>query len=207
MAITPVAVGAKVTATTENLEIAAINAVGLTLVTPTSVTGAGSSLSGSSVVISAATVATVVNGCFTSTYTNYAIEFDMTYSSAGVPKIQLTLAGAAATAAAYDQQRISTVQATVTGDQDIAGTSWTVSPGNNTVAGRFVLTTKLYQPAVAVATYGYSTGFGAPNPMTAATTTATGTRGLEHRTATAYDGFTLLASGTVSGTIKVYGIL
>lgn len=206
MAISLVAVGAKWTATIADAIIAAVNGTGDRAVVPTSVSGAGVTVGANgAVTLSGVTANAVINGCFTSTYKNYRIEFDLTYSVAGLPKMQLAAAGTAASTAVYDQQRSAVVQALHNADQDIAVTSWNISPGGTTAAVRFIITTKLFQPAVATQTYGYSHGFNAPNPMVASNTSALGLRGHTHRTATAYDGFVLLASGTVSGTIRIYG--
>ena len=65
---------------------------GLNIVTPTSVSGSGVSLSGSKVVLTAAS-APIINGCFTSTYANYRILVDITSGTAANYSLQYCLAG------------------------------------------------------------------------------------------------------------------
>lgn len=207
MAISLVAVGGKIAAAVMNLVIAGVNGIGDRAVVPTSVSGTGVSVGSNGVVtLSGVTGAAVINGCFTSSYSSYRIEFDMTYSAAGIPTMQLCVAGTPVATNTYDQQRSGTGAGSAVADQVIAGPSWNLSLSATTMTGKIVSTLKVYDPAVAVATYGRVDTFGAPNPMTAATTSSTGTRGLLQRGLTAFDGFTILASGTVSGTIRIYGI-
>ena len=73
-------------------------------------------------------------------------------------------------------------------------------------AGKINGQIRLFNPATAVATTGTAFLGGAANPMT---TTAALVQHLfiQHRTATAYDGFTLTPStGTLTGTVTIRGV-
>lgn len=203
MAISLVAVGQKWTATIANAIIAAVNAIASNVVTPTSVAGTGVSLSGANVVVSAATTASV-NGCFTSTYSWYEVEFDLTTSGAATLAGTLRLSGTDA-ATAYDNQRSSGVDATNTTAQTLNQTSFriTVTGITGRSSGRIIL----YQPAVAVQTTGTVFAGASANPGSAGNMSIF-TGFWSHRTLTAYDGITFTPStGNITGTIKVRGIL
>ena len=201
MAISLVAVGQKWTATIANLIIAAINSVASNAVTPTSVAGAGVSLSGTKVVAAAA--ATInVNGCFTSTYDWYRIEFDLTTSTAENITLRLRLAGADANTA-YDRQSITGTSATATTGQGLNSSAMALS--QTSLAARQTGTVKMYGPALATATAATVQSITTPNPMTTSAGLYLG--GIQHRTTTAYDGFSIvIGTGTLNGTIRIYGM-
>jgi hypothetical protein len=73
MAISLVAVGAKVTAAIANAIISAVNAQGMTRVVPTSVAGTGVSVSATGTVTVAAGSIASLNGVFSANYENYLI--------------------------------------------------------------------------------------------------------------------------------------
>jgi hypothetical protein len=200
MAISLVAVGQKWTATIANAIIAALNIQGTSIVTPTSVAGTGTSLSGSKVV--AATASTIsVNGCFTSTYDSYLVEADLTHSTSSSNTLRLRLSGTDDTAAVYDLQTLSGTGATASAAQVLAATSWGMT-GINSIRENHSIT--FNSPALAVATEGLLGGRATANPMTSAN--GLGFRMLQHRSLTAYDGFTITpAAGTLTGTVRIYG--
>lgn len=201
MAISLVSVGQKLTATIVNAIINAVNASGRPAITPTSVAGTGVSLSGAKVVASAASSISV-NGCFTATYDWYAIEFDLTASAGANITLVLRLWGTDATSA-YDSNRFTSVNTTGTASQSLNAAAL---PATMTaLAGRHFGTIKLYGPAIAAATVGDVFSGVTPNPMT--TSAGHAVLEIQHRTATAYDGFTLaVASGNLTGTVRIYGI-
>lgn len=201
MAISLVAVGQTITAAIQNAIITVVNAIGANRVTPTTVAGAGVSLSGSKVVVSAASSVSV-NGCFTSDYSVYDVIVNLTTSGSATIAMLLRLAGTDA-ATAYDRLFTRAVT-TTTISQSLNQASWI--PATTAVTGRHIAKIRLLDPATAVGTTGlYEYGTTA-NPMTSADGTIyQGT--LLHRTATAYDGFTLTPStGTVTGSVWIIGI-
>lgn len=203
MAVSNVSVGAKILATIVNAIIALVNAIAYNVVTPTSVAGTGVSLSGANVIASAATSVSI-NGCFTSTYDWYEVEFDLTTSGAATISGTLRLSGTDA-ATAYDNQRSSGVDATNTTAQTLNQTSFRITVTG--ITGRASGTLKIFRPALAVQTTGVVVAGASANPG-AAGAMSIFTGFWSHRTLTAYDGITFTPStGNVTGTIKVRGIL
>jgi len=202
MAISLVSVGQKWTATIANALIAAVNGVGASRVTATSVAGSGVSLSGSTVVASAAS-AISVNGSFSSSYTVYDVVYNLTSSGAAGLSFTMRLSGTDA-ATNYDRQFTRGLNATNTTVQAVAQTSWALNL--TSVTGIHVGKIRLFNPFVAVGTTGLLEAGTTATTMTAADG-AIYQAMLLHRTATAYDGFTITAStGTLSGTINIIGI-
>jgi len=174
-------------------------------IVPTSVAGSGVSLGpGGAVTLATASTASI-NGCFTSAYDNYLIEFDFTTSSAsGTLNVTLRVGGTDATTA-YDTQRVTFINATVAATQSLNAANWVGSGGLATAGGRQFGEMVLYKPALAVATGGTIKNNLVANPMTTSDGRFEGT--LQHRTATAYDGITFTAGGgTFTGTIRIYGL-
>ena len=169
---------------------------------PTSVAGTGTTLSGA--VVTATTATSVsVNGCFTTGFSLYEITFDLTCSGAATLALVMRAAGTNATTA-YDAQYNATVHATNFPAQVLNAAS--ISLNAQAFAGKINGQIRLFNPATAVATTGTAFLGGAANPMT---TTAALVQHLfiQHRTATAYDGFTLTPStGTLTGTVTIRGV-
>ena len=142
-----------------------------------------------------------VNSCFTSTYTNYLLLITFTAASASGPNVTIRLrASGTDTSTGYDQTRLYSLGSTV---------------GADTVASDYFYTTGLNssyptEPSAVVNIF---------NPQTTNRTSLI-SQG-QHRgtsvtnqflvsgfqdSATQFDGFTLrVDSGTMSGTIRVYG--
>jgi hypothetical protein len=196
-----VAVGAKVTATIENADRTGVNKTSQ-LMTPTSVS-TGSIGTYGAVTFSAA-AAVSLNGCFTSEFDWYDVIFDVTCTAAGSLTAVLRLAGTDASTA-YDRQENTGISATATEAQTLNATTFRLTGTN--IIGRHSGTVRLFNPALAVATTGTVISGGTANPMTA----AAGSRFssfIQHRTLTAYDGLTVsVGSGTITGSIRVYGII
>lgn len=209
MTITQVAVGDDVTASKTNEVITAVNLTGLVGVIPTSVSGTGVSYDATTglVTFTAATTASGinVNGCFTADYANYKVVWDIPTTSTNLNlTMQLRVSGTSA-ATAYDRLVIGGTGAiaTATVANNLNQTSWQVAAAT-TAQHHSIL--DLWRPAVAVGTVGFLVGSGLTNPPTAAGTFATQQSTLFHRTATAYDGFTIAPStGTCTGTLRIYG--
>lgn len=203
MALSLVAVGAKITAAIVNGIINAVNANGLAGVVPTSVAGTGVTLGASGKVTVAAATTISINGCFTSAYENYLFIFDLTTSAASGFAVTLRLAGTDAVTA-YDSERFTAINATNAAVQSLNSASWVGSGGMGIAGASQSGELRLYSPALAVATRAKIDNNITPNPMTTSAGMYIGT--LLHRTATAYDGITFtIASGNATGTIRVYG--
>lgn len=178
------------------------NQPGLNLIIPTSVSGSGVSVSNSGTITLAAASSASINGCFTSRFTNYQIFIDITTS--GNSNVQFVLRASGADASTgYDVQLLRGVSTVADAAQSLNGALWPLSIVTG-ASFRHVGTIDLAQPAVAVGTVATAVLTSTPNPMT--TSGGGGVRSLQHRTTTAYDGFTVSAStGTLTGTIQVYG--
>lgn len=169
---------------------------------PTSVAGTGTTLSGA--VVTATTATSVsVNGCFTTAFSLYEVTFDLTSSGAAVLGLTLRVAGTNAVTA-YDQQYNATVNATNFPAQILNAASQALNA--QAIIGKYNGQIRFFNPATAVATTANMTLGGSANPMTAGTGFIQ-TSYLQHRTATAYDGFTITPStGTLTGTLTIRGI-
>jgi len=203
MAISSVAVGGKITAAFINLIIAQVNAQGYTAVIPTSVAGTGVTVGAAGKVSFSASTAVSVNGCFTSTYDNYLLVFDLTTSGAAGINITLRLAGTDAVTN-YDSQRLLAQSATASAAQSLASIPWVGSGGTGVASATQSGTMTLFSPALAVATRAQIDNNITPNPMTTSAAYYKGT--LLHRTTTAYDGFTFTpGTGNITGNVRIYG--
>lgn len=171
-------------------------------IVPTSVAGTGTTLSGS--VVTATTATSIsVNGCFTTAFSLYEVTFDLTSSGAAVLGLTLRVAGTNAVTA-YDQQYNATVNATNFPAQILNAASQALNA--QAIIGKYNGQIRFFNPATAVATTANMTLGGSANPMTAGTGFIQ-TSYLQHRTATAYDGFTITPStGTLTGTLTIRGI-
>lgn len=202
MAISLVAVGAKITAAITNAIIGVVNAQGLTSVIPTSVAGTGVSVGAAGKVTFTAATAVSVNGCFTSTYDNYRVVIEVPTVSATVTLTGvLRAAGTDATAANYDLEVLQGTSATAAAAQAAAAASWGLNGG---VTGTIHdITLEIKKPFVAAPTYGTAFSMVTQNPQTAP---GVAVRGISHRLSTSYDGFTITPTGgTITGTIRIYG--
>lgn len=197
-----VAVGGRITAATTNTTITNANTAGSTGIIPTSVAGSGVAVGTNGVVTLTAATSASINGCFTSTYDWYTIEFDITTSGASALNIVLRAAGTDSTAANYDSQRFTASNATGTAAQTLAAASWPLTTSG--IASRQTGTLKLYGPAIAAATAGTIFAGETPNPMT--TSAVLYNALLQHRLTSSFDGFTISGTtGTLSGTVRIYG--
>ena len=204
MTVSVVAVGGKITASKQNEIIAEVNRMGLQYVIPT-VAGSGVSVDATGLVSFTAASSIIVNGCFSGSYANYRVVWDIpTTSTNNAMTMRLRFAGTDA-ATAYDRLVLGGTGAAATASvaNNLNQTSWQVAAATTS---QHHSTLELWRPAVAVATVGVLVGMGTTNPPTAAATFATQQANLFHRTATAYDGFSLTPStGTFTGTLRVYG--
>jgi hypothetical protein len=173
---------------------------------PSSVAGTGVSFSSTTGVVTFTNATSVsVNGCFTSAFANYRINWDIPTTSATLNiTMQLRASGTNA-ATGYDRlvNGGTGAVAAPTMANNLNQTSWQVAAASTSQHHSAL---ELWRPAVAVGTVGLLTGNGLTNPPTAASTFATQQSNLFHRTATAYDGFTLTPStGNFTGTLRIQG--
>lgn len=200
MSISLVAVGAKVTAAITNAIINAVNAAGTALVVPSSVAGTGVSVSAAGAVTLSGATSASVNGVFTGTYDNYRIKGRLSQASASAaPTLVLRAAGTDSTATNYDETL------------DFANTA--------TPASAIFLARANWQLAATVAATDFEIDLEIDSAALAAITLATGhvisyasgsaplinMFGGGHRLASSFDGFTLVSTSALTGTLRVYG--
>lgn len=195
MALNLATVGQKITATFINLIIAQVNLQGSTRIIPSAATN-GSVSATTGVVTSTAQALVRVRDAFPSTFQVFRVQFDVTLSAASGLSIRLA-SGATDSSSNYDSQRSTFINATTTSVQNLAGDKFELSAIS--VAGaRHVGQFTISSANLADSTYVVSDStVVVPSAMTASTGRA-GVGGY-HRTATAYDSFTVLAgSGNVT---------
>jgi len=197
MAISLVAVGAKITAAITNAIIGQVNAQGLTGVVPTSVAGTGVSVGASGKVILTAASSASLNGCFTSTYTHYLVVLDFPTITGTVNVLaRLRLSGTDLSTSSYLYKGV--VDATVSNGTT---TGFYISRNGSGVAA-ISENVDIWHPNEATAKRivynGTSINAGAPFKESGSGLNAT---------ATAYDGLTIAldGAGSITGTITVYG--
>lgn len=200
MALSLVAVGAKITAAITNAITSAVNANGTSLVPPTSVAGTGVAMTTLGKVTLTAATAASLNGVFTGAYDNYLIIANITnFSVSSLLQVNLRAAGTDSTAANYNYQAVQGAGSSAGAGGTTAQTAFFFS---NTPGGQVDCEVKLYAPALAIATR-YSSEFYGLAGGTQNVGVIGGSNGLTN----AFDGFTLKpsAGGTMTGTIRVYG--
>jgi hypothetical protein len=171
-------------------------AAGLKPIVPTSVAiGSGSSSVSTLGQVTFSSASSVsLNGCFSSTYDNYKVILDITTSGSTQISFRYRLSGSDASGSNYAYQF----------DR---GVSTTASAGTGTLTlnelvvnnvTRLMALTDIFKPALAVAT-GRLTHFLGDSAVVGAV-------GGLHSLTTAYDGISFIpASGTMTGTVSVYG--
>ena len=146
-----------------------------------------------------------VNNCFTSTYDNYRVMLRLTANSADAGlTMRLRVGGADSSTSIYYAQSTGGYNSTSQTFASGAVSSWEVATPKSTLSRYAAAAWDVMDPATAVQTLAVGTStfydFSSPNRWTMLT------RSCWHDTATAYDGFSLLiSSGTVSGSLSVYG--
>ena len=151
------------------------------------------------------TAATVTaDGIFTSSYTNYLLQFTSTCATNQNITLQLRASGVTATAANYNDQSINASSTTVTAARSASATSFDIQTSSASSLYNYTQVT-FFQPQLARAT-----GFGALSTYNASASYAQPVRQDwfgNHTVATAYDGFIISVSGgeTLTGSYSVYG--
>ena len=175
-----------------------MNAVGLHLVTPTSVTGG--TLSGATVTIGSAVSSVAVVDAFSSTFDNYLIMVRINSTSGG-PYIQMRM-GATSTTDYWGSLVTADYLGNASGSGDNGDTEWGyVGAGHSSGTSSFSV--EVRSPHLASRTM-VSSNYVDPNPVNGA---RAGTFNGFLNNTTSYDDFTFLVStGTMSGgEIRVYG--
>ena len=177
---------------------ATVAGMGLVLVKPTSIanTGGSASLSGGAVTFTGVTSVSL-NGVFTSTYENYRIVMSGTGSVSQNLQIRFRIAGTDTTATNYAYQRLL-VNGTSAGAARTTAANQATIGGTDTIWGINLLDLSNPQTTVTTAmrAYGAFSASGAYLQDAAAGYSLT----------TSFDGITYFPdSGTMSGTIRVYG--
>jgi hypothetical protein len=167
--------------------------VGLRLITPSSVVGGTIGATGAVTFSGASSV--TLNGCFSSAYDNYEILIsNLVGTAAGNCYFQFTNAGTPDTNTAYHWLRLAIANASVAGAAVASQAQWilgkidtTKSHINATISNPFTASTKGFL------------GIGGGRTNSAQFTG-------DFSNSTSFDGFKLfLDSGTVTGTVRVYG--
>ena len=168
-------------------------------VMPTSATGGSIAADGTVTFSGAASVA--IDGVFTSTYDNYLVMYDVTMGAAAQvqQRVSLRAAGVTNASAVYDRGSIWNNSSTPTANMPMGTTYWSFGSAD-IYRGQMTFSKPALAAATGVAHVGmeYST---TPSVNMLAMTAE-----LYHRNTVAYDGlYWTPASGTISGSIKIYG--
>jgi len=145
------------------------------------------------------------NNCFNSTYNNYKIMFSTTAASAADVALlmRLRVGGVDNSTTAYNTQRLLQSVTSVSGAQNpgAVNTSWTVGVTDSTYPDLCGFEMTLFNPNTSLRTFGFSNVIrwsSVGDPYNEKYGVGFG--------AAAFDGFSLrTSSGTMSGTIRVYG--
>jgi hypothetical protein len=144
-----------------------------------------------------------VNNVFTATYRNYQIILNVNGSIDGTScRLKLRASGTDSSASYYFGLAQTTSGGTVAGSNgNNVTTGFTLTGIRNNATARNVANVTLYSPQLAIATnYTVTASFDDGNVV------AGNAGGGTHNVATAYDGFTLVASsGNITGVVSVYG--
>jgi hypothetical protein len=138
-----------------------------------------------------------INDVFSSTYSHYQIIFNGSTSGGSSVWMRLRVSGTDATGSDYTYQGVR--GATTTADA-FTGTSTGFLMTSNAAASNQFFVSTIFNPNVAANTYLISN--------TVQNVPATAQLGNYHTLSTAYTGFTLIpiTTGTITGTVSVYGI-
>ena len=140
-----------------------------------------------------------INNCFTSTYANYLIIIDnMVCTGAVAVNLRMRASGSDNTSANYSYGQIAWAGGSLAGYGQSGQTSTTFAVGNPSVVAQ--TTVQMTNPQTANPTSGTSSAARSP------ASSENFLYSFGHNVASAFDGFTIFpASGTFSGTIRVYG--
>ena len=142
-----------------------------------------------------------INNCFTSTYQNYMIYVNLTSVTGGDYNYLKLRASGTDSSASYNFVRVVAYGSTVAAGTTTSGTNG-YQIGTSTADNGGATRIDVYNPQLARSTYFYSAG-NRKNGTSLEFESAVG----NHDVATAYDGLTLITSGSAfAGNIRVYGV-
>lgn len=182
----------------EDIEAVLPTIGGLAPATPTSIANSGGTATLSGNTVTFTTVNSVsLNGCFSGDYDNYRLIFRSAYSAAGTTaRIRLRVGGTDDSSNNYTWQTLYATSTTVAASSTTT-TSGTFADGHSTNDGNSA-SVDIFRPYLAAITNWQSQCHRSDTYMEFFT-------GL-HNVATSYTGLTILvATGTITGTVSVYG--
>jgi hypothetical protein len=180
--------------------------MGLSLITPTSITATGGSatISTTGAVTFSSTSSVSLNGVFSSAYENYKIVINITGVSTQMDVLmRLNNNGTDNTSAVYSRGGVyNYINGTPTALASVGDTKWQLGFINSGTGSKNAFSIDMYRPNIAAETTASSLGVWNNN-----TTFAGFFCGYLHDSATSFNGFTMYPNtGTInSGTIRVYG--
>ena len=173
--------------------------MGLSLITPTSiaVTSGSGSISTTGAVSFTSASAISLNGIFNSTYDNYQLIYKFTSTATGALRARVRATGTDVTGGNYSEMNVTTGTSTGPGRLGtLNGTEWNFM--NLLTSNSLTLNLNFYDIAKAAPTS--ISGFGIQQSV------VSNIIGADHSVSTAYDGFTIFATGgTITGTVRIYG--
>jgi hypothetical protein len=175
---------------------------GLVPIVPTSVAGTGVSVNTTTGLVTFTTASAAnINGCFTSAFRNYRVLVDVPTTSTALDlTLRLRVSGADNSSAVYDGQGLFGTTATASAAATAAGTIWGLAVG---ARAQHAATLEFIAPQLSTRTAFKSETW---SNDASGTNQGVSVRAGFHRTASGFDGFSLIAStGTMTGTLKIYG--
>ena len=136
-----------------------------------------------------------VNGCFTSTYSNYLLVVEMTVSTSTNVAFRLRVGGTDDSSSNYQFQDLFATSTSISASTATDSKGYIQGGSGST---QFWVHSNFYNPALAIPTTTVSNSLSLQP--------AIGFRSMRHSLSTAYDGVTIFpTSGTFTGTIRAYG--
>jgi hypothetical protein len=173
--------------------------LGLSLITPTSITATGGSgsISTTGAVIFTSASAISLNGVFSATYHNYLLRGNLSGTGGNIGDFRLRVSGADDSTSNYVRQTINADSTTLTAATQTT-TSWTQF---------FIYSTANVSIFEAIITNPFATEKTGYFSRSTQEGTSLKIQGGTHNVSSSFTGFTLLAQSaqTITGTIRVYG--
>ena len=169
---------------------------GLVPIVPTSFTGGTVSADGTITVSASSAVS--LNTVFSSTYDNYLVTYDLTFSSGVQLSVRLRNSGTDNSSGLYDRGSVWNSSSTASASMATGQTSW--NWGTRTFyRGQLIFSNPYLASFTTVMAPGLEYDTATPDIRAVMGQ-------LGHRSASSFDGLTIYpASGTMTGTIKIYG--
>lgn len=144
-----------------------------------------------------------IDGCFSASYTHYLVVRNLLGSAGDVALgVRLRVSSTDASAADYRDQYVDASSTSVTGARATGATSWTAAMGYTEATAFGLLLLRISNPFETVRTTAW-----ADRSNDADGNIVLNRRVYEHDLTTSYTGLTILAaSGTITGSVTVYGL-